>query len=366
MARAVQLARLGHYSTSPNPRVGCVLVKEGRIIGEGFHQVAGEGHAEINALAAADTFVKGATAYVTLEPCSHEGKTPPCANALLEAGISRLVYGMEDPNPQVSGRGLDRLRNGGVTVDGPLLESECAALNPGFIQRMQTGLPRVTSKIAASMDGKTAMQSGESQWITGPEARADVQRLRAQSCAIVTGIDTVIADDPQLNVRDAAYGLANFGLRQPLRVIVDSQLRIDVNAKIFSTEGDCLVVYAKEDADKLEVLQQQGVETLQLANSQGQVDLAALLQALGKRQLNEVMLEAGAKLNAAFVEADLIDEVILYMAPTLLGNNARSLMALPLDNMSQQRRLDVKAMRQIGDDYRWQLQFSKDDVAGNN
>jgi diaminohydroxyphosphoribosylaminopyrimidine deaminase/5-amino-6-(5-phosphoribosylamino)uracil reductase len=365
MARAIQLARQGWYTTSPNPRVGCVLVKEGKIIAEGWHEQAGCGHAEIQALASAQEPVTGAIAYVTLEPCSHHGKTPPCADALIKAGIKTVVYGMQDPNPQVAGQGLARLQAAGIDVTGPVLEQDCRALNPGFIQRMETGRPRVFAKVASSLDGRTAMQSGESQWITGSAARADVQKLRAQSCAIVTGVGTVMQDNPLLTVRDESLAIAGLPLRQPLRVIVDSHLQTPEDAAILHQPGKSLLVYAEATPAKLSAMAAMGLETVCIANAEGKVDLQKLLVELGRRQCNEVMLESGAKLLGAFLQAQLVDELYLYMAPTLLGSSARPLAALPLENMSQQLRFDVKDMRNVGDDIRWQLALRYYDQTDN-
>ncbi len=359
MAHAVQLAQGGLYSTSPNPKVGCVLVKADTVIGEGFHQKAGEGHAEVNAIATVTKIedLQGACAYVTLEPCSHTGKTPPCADALIKAGIKRVVVGMVDPNPQVAGQGINKLKTAGIEVVTPLLKTECKALNPGFIKRMKTGKPRVFAKTASSLDGRTAMQSGESQWITGSAARADVQKLRAQSCAIITGIGTVLNDNAALTVRDKSLALTtqdgNQELRQPLRVLLDSHLRVPLDAKIFQPPGQCLVVFAKENKDKLAALQGKGIETLQLANNDDQVDLPALLTELSKRQCNDVMVEAGAGLTGAFLQAELLDEMFIYMAATLMGSDAQPIAQLPLTAMQQQLRLQVDDIRRVGDDFRW-------------
>ena len=362
MARAIKLAAKGHYSTSPNPRVGCVLVDNAQpdnpLIAEGWHQQAGQGHAEVNALADARDKrlnLSTTTAYVTLEPCSHFGRTPPCAEALVSAGVERVVYGMMDPNPSVSGRGLALLKAAGIQVDGPLLEAECEALNPGFIKRMKTGLPRVFAKTATSLDGRTAMQSGESQWITGPAARADVQKLRAGSCAIITGVGTVLHDAPALTVRDERLALPGQTPRQPLRVVVDSQLRMAVNATILTGLGNALVVYANASAERLAAFSDAGIETLQLANIDGKVDLAALLVALAERQINEVMVESGAKLLGAFLQEQLVDDIYWYMAPTLLGSDARAAADLPFDRMNQQIRLDVIDTRHVGNDLRWHV-----------
>src|SRR5690554_444728 len=355
MASAITLARRGLYSTSPNPRVGCIIVnQQGEIVGQGWHEKAGLGHAEINALKAAGTQAKGATAYVSLEPCSHHGKTPPCAEALIKAGISRVVYGMQDPNPAVAGRGIALLKAAGITVDGPLLEADANALNTGFIQRMQTGKPLVISKLASSLDGRTAMASGESQWITGPQARADVQKLRAASCAMITGIGSVLLDDPQLNVRDENLAV-NGELRQPLHVIVDSRLRIPLKAKILAGPGRCLVIHAFDHEEKEQALNAIGVECLTLAKDDGQVDLNALIAYVGEHQCNQSMVEAGAKLNGAMQQLGLIDSLWLYMAPTLLGHLAQPLMHLPLSTMAEQHRWQLGDIRQIGNDVRWHL-----------
>lgn len=354
MARAIQLAKKGWFTTSPNPRVGCVIVKQGNIVGEGWHEQAGCAHAEVNALKAAGMHAKGATAYVSLEPCSHTGKTPPCANALIEAGIQCVVFAMQDPNPHVAGRGLQILKDAGIEVVGPLLEADAQNLNRGFVQRMQTGRPWVVSKIACSLDGRTAMASGESQWITGPQARADVQRLRAESCAIITGIGTVLKDDPQLNVRDERFAL-NGTIRQPLRVIIDSRLRIPLNAKILSAAGKCVIIHAFEYAEKQQALAEQDITCIKLANTAGQVDLAQVLTWLASQQCNQVIIEAGQTLNGALTQAGLIDEYIIYMASTLLGSTAQPLMQLPLSQMSEQKRLKITEIRQIGNDVRWHL-----------
>lgn len=354
MAKAIQLAKKAWYHTTPNPRVGCLIVKSNTIIGEGWHERAGLAHAEINALHAAGANAQGATAYVSLEPCSHTGKTPPCADALINAGIARVVYGMQDPNPAVAGRGLQRLKDAGIDVVGPILEADAKALNKGFVQRMQTGKPFVFSKVACSLDGRTAMASGESQWITGPQARTDVQRLRAESCAIITGIATVLADDPQLTVRDQQYA-AQDTIRQPLRVIVDSRLRIPLDAKILQAPGKCLVVHAFEHGEKQQALSRLGVECVKLTNADGQVDLLKLIELLGEKQCNHVMLEAGKTLNGAFLQAKLIDELHIYMASTLLGSQAQPLALLPFTNMSEQQRWHIADLRRIGNDVHWHL-----------
>lgn len=357
MARALKLAARGQYTCMPNPAVGCVIAKGDVVVGEGWHHKAGEAHAEVNALQHAGDLAQGATAYVTLEPCSHYGRTPPCANALIAAGVSRVVYGMADPNPQVAGQGLGKLRQAGITVDGPILEAEARQLNKGFIKRQEQGLPWVTIKLAMSLDGRTAMESGESQWITGPAARQDVQRLRAKSCAIVTGIGTVLHDDPSLTVRadelgsDSREEAATVAARQPLRVVVDSQLKTPADAKVLSSDGASLLVTAKGHSDR------QGIEIVSLPDSSylggsDQVDLPALLALLAKKECNNVLVEAGAQLAGAFVHTGLVDELVIYMAPKLLGSSARPLLSLPFDRMDQQVELDIQDIRQVGGDLR--------------
>lgn len=356
MARAVQLAARGLYTTEPNPRVGCVLAKDGQIVGEGWHVRAGDGHAEVNALAQAGDAAQGATAYVTLEPCSHVGKTPPCADALVKAGVSRVVAAMQDPNPQVAGQGLARLRAAGISVDCGLLEAESRALNPGFIQRMQKNLPWVRLKLAMSMDGRTAMASGESQWITGPEARADVQRLRARSGAVVSGADSVLLDDSALTVRASELGLDPelsdaAAARQPLRVLIDGRLRVPLDRRLFREAGPVLVVCAESQPSETAYLQQQ-LELLSLPGPDGKVDLPLLLRELAARGCNEVLVESGAALAGAFWRAGLVDELIVYMAPRLLGSRARPLLELPFDTMAEAMDVEITDMRAIGRDWR--------------
>lgn len=358
MARAIELAYRGLYSTMPNPRVGCVLVRDDNILGEGWHIRAGEGHAEVNAIAAAQAAghkLAGATAYVTLEPCSHQGKTPPCCEALINAGVGRVLAAMEDPNPLVAGRGLQALRDAGIKVESGLLNEEAQAINPGFIKRMQSGLPFLRCKLAMSLDGRTAMASGESQWITGSEARSDVQQLRARSCAVLSGIDTVISDDAALTVRAAQLNLDNaedVAQRQPLRVVLDSNLRLPVDCNLLAQNGPVIVVTASSDSGKQQALEQGGAEVLCLPNDKGQVDLLAVLNRLAERQCNEVLLEAGATLAGAALQAGLIDELVVYMAPTLLGSSAKPLMQLPLSSMSEQQRLDIIDVTAVGNDWR--------------
>ena len=359
MGRALALAALGRFTTHPNPNVGCVLVKDAQIVGEGWHRKAGEPHAEVHALRAAGERARGATAYVTLEPCSHHGRTPPCALALLEAGVSRVVAAMVDPNPLVAGRGLRILSDAGVTVQSGLREAEAVALNPGFIQRMQTGLPWVRVKLAASLDGRTALANGQSQWITGPAARADVQVWRARSSAILSGADTVLTDNPSLNVRwsqlpaeiQALYPEAD--LRQPLRVLVDSRQRLQADAQLFSLPGPVLL--ARQTAQGSWPAEVEQV-ALPLAVS-GKLDLQALLLELGRRGVNEVWVEAGRQLAGALVSGGWVNELILYLAPKLLGEGAQGLLALPqLDSLAQAWQFTLRDVQQIGEDLRLTLE----------
>lgn len=354
MARALQLARQGLYTTQPNPRVGCVLVNDGVVVGGGFHARAGEPHAEVHALRQAGEQARGATAYVTLEPCAHHGRTPPCADALIRAGIARVVAAVQDSNPQVGGQGLARLRAAGIATECGVLEAEARALNAGFLRRMAGGLPWVRVKLAMSLDGRTAMASGESKWITGPAARRDVQKLRAQSGAVITGVGTVLADDPAMTVRiedwlDWPEGLTPV---QPRRVVVDSALRTPPTAKLLAEPG-ALVVTTANDADGIAVLRAAGAEVWQQAGER--VDLAELLRQLAAVQVNEVLVEAGPTLAGAFVAAGLVDELIVYQAPTLLGSAARPLLELPLTTMAEQQRLRVLDARAVGADWRWTL-----------
>lgn len=356
MSRALMLAERGLYTTEPNPRVGCVLVADGEVVGEGWHVRAGEGHAEVNALAQAGERARGATAYVTLEPCSHFGKTPPCADALITAGVSRMVAAMQDPNPQVAGNGLQRLREAGIAVECGLLEEQARALNPGFIKRMQQGLPWVRVKLAMSLDGRTAMASGESKWITGPAARADVQRLRARSGAVVSGADSVLLDDSALTVRASELGLpsdeaAAAADRQPLRVLIDSLRRVPLEQRFFREAGPSLVISTSAEQAADDYLAA-GSELLAVPGADGKVDLQAVLQILAERGCNEVLVEAGAGLSGAFWRAGLVDELIVYMAPRLLGSQARPLMQLPFESMSEAMDVAITDMRAIGQDWR--------------
>ncbi|QRV25362.1 bifunctional diaminohydroxyphosphoribosylaminopyrimidine deaminase/5-amino-6-(5-phosphoribosylamino)uracil reductase RibD [Marinomonas foliarum] len=368
MAKAIQLAKKGRYTTHPNPRVGCVLVKDQQIIGQGFHVKAGEGHAEVNALADANQDAVGATAYVTLEPCSHQGKTPPCADALIKAGVARVVYGMQDPNPEVSGNGLAKIKQAGIEIIGPVLEAECEALNLGFIKRMREGLPYVRVKLAMSMDGRTAMESGESQWITDSAARLDVQRLRAQSDAIVTGIGSVLADNPSMTVRidNDDQEVDPKSVRQPIRVIMDTALSILPEAKILYPTNQAWMFSVEEEveAEHLETLTKKGV-TVRFSprGLDGRLDLLDAMEQLADSGINEVLLEAGAELAGGFLAAGLIDEIVVYMAPKLLGSSARPLFKLPLDEMDEAVELTLKSVRQVGQDVRlvYQPRYLEDD-----
>ena len=345
MARALQLGQRGLLTATPNPRVGCVLVKNGKNIGEGWHVRAGEAHAEVHALRAAGAAAQGATAYVTLEPCSHHGRTPPCAEALIEAGVARVVCAMQDPNPRVAGQGFAMLRAAGIAVECGLMEAAARDLNIGFVSRMTRGLPFVRSKIAASLDGRTALANGVSQWITGAAARVDVQHWRARSCALVTGIGTVLADDPQLNVRIATE-------RQPLRVVLDSALRMPPTARMLQG-GRVLVCTASQDAGKRAALERQGAEVLLLPDAAGQVDLPAVLRELARRGINEVLVEAGKTLNGALLRAGLLDELVLYLAPQLLGDAARGIADLgELLRLEQKVELAWRDVRRVGGDLR--------------
>ena len=353
MVHAIQLAQRGLYSTDPNPRVGCVIVRDGVIVGEGWHQQAGGPHAEIVALDDAGEQAKGADVYVTLEPCSHHGRTPPCIDALVRAGVSRVMMAMEDPNPLVSGAGRQALIQAGVEVSVGACRDMATALNPGFILRMTKQRPFVRCKLAMSMDGRTAMASGESKWITGDAARRDVQHLRARSSAILTGVGTVLADDPAMTVRPPGEADPKSELRQPLRVIVDSQLRTSIQATIFQQPGETLLatILAEDKAQRFTAIPK--VSSVQLPAQNDRVDLSALLIYLAEREINEVLLEAGSTLCGAMLQAELIDELVIYMAPHLMGDQARGLFSLlGLDAIAERISLDIKDIRAVGDDWR--------------
>lgn len=358
MARAIQLARLGLYTTDPNPRVGAVLVRDGEVVGEGWHRKTGELHAERIALQQAGEAARGATAYVTLEPCSHHGRTPPCADGLIEAGVSRVVASMVDPNPLVAGQGMVRLQEAGIVAETGLLQSAAAQLNPGFVKRMQTGRPYVRCKLAMSLDGRTAMASGESVWITGDAARHDVQKLRARSSAVMTGMGTLLADDPSLNVRLAPTELEGVEtreyLRQPVRVVLDSTLRMPVDSKMLFLEGETLVLHGSDiDQGRAHALVQAGVRLQQVSADHAGLVLNQVMQLLGREGINEVLIEAGPTLAGAALQAGIIDELVIYMAPSLMGAEARGLFELPgLSRMADRLQLQIQDIRKVGRDYR--------------
>lgn len=347
MARAVELARRGQFTTDPNPRVGCVLMKDGAVVGEGWHERAGHPHAEPNALRVAGEAARGATAYVTLEPCNHFGRTPPCSLALINAGVARVVYALDDPNPEVAGQGAARLREHGIVVESGLMAAESEALNPGYLRRRRTGMPWVRVKIAASLDGRTALASGESRWITSKAARADVQSGRAKSSVVLTGVGTILSDDPALNVRIAESD------RQPLRVVLDSHLRTPSDARILQREGKVLIVGTVDHPDRRRSLERQGAEVLIVPGRDHRPDLAGVLRELAAREANEIWVEAGATLAGAFVRERLFDELVIYLAPCLLGGDARPLLQLPaLAALDARVALRFAECSQVGEDLR--------------
>lgn len=355
MTLAIQQAWLGIYTTKPNPNVGCVIAKENQVLATGYHSCAGLGHAEVNALAKLSKGqVEGSTVYVTLEPCSHIGRTGACAQALIDAKVAKVICAMQDPNPVVAGKGFALLRAAGIEVQISLQEIAAKALNKGFIKRMSQQLPWIAIKLAMSLDGRTAMDSGESQWITGSPARSDVQKLRASSCAIITGIGSIEQDDSSLTVRKSELGLceANYDVdlivqKQPLRVVLDSQNRISANAKVLQQAGRTLRVIAQP------LRAEDGENVISLPNKHGQVDLKALLQYLAEHeQCNSVLVEAGATLAGRFVEQELFDQLIVFMAPTILGASAKPLLAIAKDKMAQQQRLKMVDQRFVGEDLR--------------
>jgi len=346
MRHALGLAALGLNSTDPNPRVGCVLVREGRVVGEGWHERAGGAHAESCALESAGAAARGATAYVTLEPCAAQGRTPPCTEALAAAGIARLVYAVADPNPKMGG-GAERLRAAGVVVEGGLLAAEARELNVGFFSRHERQRPWLRLKLAASLDGRTALANGSSRWITGSRARADVQLYRARSSVVLSGAGTVLADDPELNVRlDGAS-------RQPLRVVLDSTLRVPPGARVYAGGGPAAAFAAAPDPARQAALEAQGVSVEVLPAAAGGVDLAAVLARLAAREANEVWVEAGPRLAGALLAAGLVDELVLYFAPCLLGPQAQPLALLPpLEHLEQRLALRFHSVERVGDDLR--------------
>lgn len=347
MSIARGLALKGLNTTTPNPRVGCVLVSPaGELIGSGYHKIAGQGHAEVNALLEAGPLARGATAYVTLEPCNHQGRTGACSAALISAGVAAVVYGMTDPNPMVAGSGLKRLRDAGIDVRGPVDEQQCRELNPGFIKRMTQKRPWVRCKVAASLDGRTAMADGQSQWITGPVAREDVQRWRARSCAIVTGVGTVLHDDPAMTVRAPELGDHP---RQPLRVILDSHLRTPRDARILN-QADAHTVIATCSLSRPAELSER---IWALPSRAAQVDLGALLDRLAEYGCNEVLVEAGAGVSGSFLAEGLVDELIVYLAPTVMGSSARPMFDWPMSSMAKRLMLEWTDVVQMGDDWRF-------------
>ena len=346
MARALDLAARGLFTTTPNPRVGCVIVRDGEVVGEGFHARAGEPHAEANALAAAGARAAGATVYVTLEPCSHHGRTPPCADALIAVKVRRVVAAMGDPNPKVAGDGFARLRTAGVDVASGLLEDEARELNIGFVSRLTRGRPWVRLKVAATLDGRTAAANGQSQWITSEASRRDGHHWRARACAVLTGIGTVRDDDPRLTVREVAT------TRQPLKVLVDSRLEVPLDARILEG-GHLLVAAAVADEAKTAALRAQGAEVVVLPNNAGKVELADLMRELARRELNEIHVEAGVKLNGSLVAAGVVDELLVYLAPSLLGDAASGMFNLPaIARLEQKLPLRLVDVRRIGADVR--------------
>jgi diaminohydroxyphosphoribosylaminopyrimidine deaminase/5-amino-6-(5-phosphoribosylamino)uracil reductase len=347
MAQAHRLAEKGLFTTDPNPRVGCLLVKQGERVGKGYHIEVGGPHAEIHALQDAGEAAAGATAYVTLEPCSHYGKTPPCSDALIAAGVARVVIALEDPNPAVSGNGIRRLRAAGIAVESGLMPQETERLNPGFLMRMRQQRPYVRVKMAQSLDGRTAMASGESQWITGAAARRDVQRLRARSSAILTAVGTVLADDPSLNVRELEVPH-----RQPLRIVLDPAADTPADARLFTISTPILMVIAQQTAVPPGWSAHRQVDVLQLPGTGGRIDLSQLMQALGRMELNELHVEAGATLAGALISEGLVDELVIYTAPLLMGSEGRPLFRLPLAEMSQKIVLTIVERRQLGRDER--------------
>lgn len=344
MSRALRLAEKGRYTSDPNPRVGCVLVRNDTVIGEGWHAYAGHAHAEAAALSNA-VDAAGATAYVTLEPCSHHGKTPPCADALIRAGIARVVAAMTDPNPLVSGRGLAKLKAAGVAVTVGVLSEQARLLNLGFISRMVKNRPYTRTKIAMSLDGRTALATGESRWITSSSARADVHRLRAESSAVLTGISTVLADNPVLNAR------VDFDCRQPVRIILDSGLKTPVDAALLSVPSRCLILTCSNDRARKAQLERAGFEVVYLPARNGRLILGETMRFLAAQQINTLTVEAGAVLNGALLEENLIDEMIIYLAPCVLGDRGKGLFALEsVQNMTDRINWRLNEVRQIGPD----------------
>ena len=367
MQRAILLAKKGHYTTSPNPRVGCVLVKDGQIIGEGFHEKAGQGHAEVNALAVAKSKAEGATAYVTLEPCSHYGRTPPCAEALIKAKVAKVIIGMTDPNPQVSGRGIAMLEAAGIEVQAGLLTQEAMSLNTGFIQLMTQKRPYIRCKLAASLDGKTAMATGESKWITSSDARKDVQRLRAQSCAIISGADSIITDNAKMTVRWSELGRLQSGyseekIRQPVRIIIDSQNRVTSDLALFEQASKVYLIRhtIEKSANWPHFVEQIALPVKKDASGQHKIDLHELVKFIAAQGLNDVLVESGSKLAGAFISENLVDELILYQAPKIMGADAKSLVSLPeVVKLADAKKVNIADIRMVGKDIRITAKFNE-------
>jgi diaminohydroxyphosphoribosylaminopyrimidine deaminase/5-amino-6-(5-phosphoribosylamino)uracil reductase len=353
MRQALTLAARGLYTTTPNPRVGCVVVKDGVVVGTGWHEKAGLPHAEVLALKAAGERAHGATLYVSLEPCSHHGRTPPCADAIVAAGVKRVVAAMQDPNPKVAGAGFARLRAAGVELEHGLMEDEARELNIGFVARMTRGRPWVRMKIAASLDGRTALANGKSQWITGEEARADGHRWRARACAILTGHGTVRDDDPQLNVRGVDTP------RQPLKIVVDSRFETPVSARLLK-DGKTLVAGAVGEAKRIAALEKAGAQTVIIPNDSGKVELFKLMEELARRELNEIHVEGGSKLNGSLLQAGVVDELLFYFAPSVIGDSGRGMFDLPeLTELPQARGLRICDVERVGEDIRVVARFSR-------
>jgi len=351
MGRALELAGRGLYTATPNPRVGCVVVAGGAVVGEGWHEKAGLPHAEVLALRAAGGRARGATLYLNLEPCSHHGRTPPCVDAIISAGVKRVVAAMEDPNPKVGGTGFAKLRAAGIAIEQGLEEDEARELNIGFVARMTRGRPWVRMKIAASLDGRTALANGKSQWITGEAERADGHRFRARACAILTGYGTVRDDDPQLNVRGVDTP------RQPLKIVVDSKFETSPTVRLLR-EGMTLVVGAVNDKKKIDGLKTAGAETILIPNAEAKVELFKLMQELARRELNEIHVEAGTKLNGSLLQAGVVDELLVYLAPSVIGDSGRGMFNLPvLTALSQRTSLVIREVERIGEDLRILARF---------
>ncbi|MCK6370430.1 MAG: bifunctional diaminohydroxyphosphoribosylaminopyrimidine deaminase/5-amino-6-(5-phosphoribosylamino)uracil reductase RibD [Gammaproteobacteria bacterium] len=349
MARALQLARRGLYSAHPNPRVGCVIVAGGQVVGEGWHARTGGPHAEVTALQPAGAAARGATAYVTLEPCSHHGRTPPCTDALIAAGVARVVYAVSDPNPRVAGDGARTLEAAGIAVESGVLAAEARALNIGFFTRMERGRPYLRSKFAASLDGRTALATGASRWISGEASRHDVQALRARSSAILTGVGTVIADDPALTVRRSDLG----DVLQPARIVLDSGLRTPPAVRLIRQPGETRIFCTRAPPERRSALEAAGALVEEVADREGHPDLAAVLERLAELGCNELLVEAGPGVNGALLDAGLVDEIVLYLAPHVLGADGFGMFATkPLPEMAARPEFELTDLRRIGSDCR--------------